>query len=115
MLRRHDEDYYEYALTSPKDNRFQNKIIDRLWRKGSHWTIVDYKTTNLESDSEEDLIGKIEDAEYDKQVIEYGEIVHNRFNVSPSDVSRYLYFPLMNKLAKISENGEITIVDRIEE
>ncbi|NLD62205.1 UvrD-helicase domain-containing protein [Candidatus Sumerlaeota bacterium] len=115
MLRRHDEDYYEYALTSPKDNRFQNKIIDRLWRKGSHWTIVDYKTTNLEGDSEEHLTDKISGAEYDKQVIEYGEIIQKRFNVSSSEVSRYLYFPLMNKLAKIPEDGEITIVDRIEE
>ncbi len=120
MLSRHDEDFYELPLTTVEDGMFKNYIIDRLWRSGDEWIIVDYKTTDLKSKGQKELtesvrkklIDKIETSKYDRQLMNYGKLVVKRFGADPKKVRQYLYFPLMNVIAAVTADGT-TIVDQI--
>lgn len=71
-----DEIYQEYAYY---DEVFaSNGSIDLLYRKGKHFTIVDYKTSH------------IDDPAYIEQLHVYQRNVQALFGLEPKDISLYL-------------------------
>lgn len=92
ILKQHDEDYAEWQLSGVIDNEIINVVIDRAFRDGSEFWIIDYKVVDNYNESQ--LI-----ATYRKQLMTYKKVVSglNKYQ----KIHTALYMPLQRKIIEI--------------
>jgi ATP-dependent exoDNAse (exonuclease V) beta subunit len=72
---------HELVYTLSADGKAKTGKIDLLYRVGERWVLVDFKTDRLRDQKE--LARKLQDADYVKQVRQYGRAVQELIGVTP--------------------------------
>jgi ATP-dependent exoDNAse (exonuclease V) beta subunit len=99
----HPQAYCEWSLEDqPAADKIRTGNIDRVIFDGSNWWVVDYKTSRPQSGESVDTFLEREARHYRHQLLAYGEMVANYFNLDSSSVRPVLYFTALQRKVELS-------------
>ena len=102
LSNKHPQAYCEWSLEDrPAADQIRSGTVDRVVFDGTNWWVVDYKTGRPSGGEKVDDFLQRQARRYRAQLLAYGEMIANYFNVDVNTVRPVFYFTALQRKVEL--------------